>query len=192
MSTTPPPDGPPLDSTSPEIVERRAHALFLRQSGRVSGPFPRRLLDHYRLLGRIAERDELSEDRVAWSTVQDVLGERNGVRAAVPVPSSDERDWLEERRMARMRWIDERSGEDRRQGPGDIPDKAGRSAGDRRGDWTPGQGGAKGAVGVIAPAPAQSHHAQLTVAAVVLLLVGLGLGLWLFAPRLVPHITLLR
>lgn len=158
----------------------------------MSGPFPRRLLDHYRLLGRIADRDELSEDRIAWATVRDALGEPNGAEPVESTPSSDERNWREERRMARLRWIDERSGEDRRQRSGAIPDKTPRSTDDRRGDWIPGQGGAKGAVGVIAPEPARSHHAQLTVAAVVVVLVCLGLGLWLFAPRLVPHITLLR
>ncbi|MFO1321560.1 MAG: hypothetical protein U1F52_18275 [Burkholderiales bacterium] len=194
MPTTPLPDEPLTGSASPPIAARQPHALFLRQGGTVSGPFPRRLLEHYRLLGRIAESDTLSEDRITWLAVGEVLGDpRHPNGAGAAMASDEERDWREERRMARLRWIDERSGTDRRQSSPDAADRPPRSSVDRRDGWTPGQGGATGATGVVASAAKpRSVHAHLTVAALIVALLSLGLGLWLFAPRFVPHITLLR
>lgn len=186
-----PPEDSPADSPPEPVAERPLHVLFLRRNGQVSGPFPRPLLQHYRLLGRIAESDELSEDRQLWGSVRDVLGASRALPAAQAGEPTEGRNWDEERHQARLRWIDERSGLDRRQQGSDEPKTpSARVGGDRREGWMPGQGGA----GRTEPPPEspRSRHAHLTVAVLLAVVVGIGVALWLFVPRLVPHVTLVR
>jgi len=103
-------------------------ALYLRQAGVASGPYPRGLLERYVELGRIRPGDELSRDGVHWHAVDHLLP---GVTALESAPA-DTASWDLERQRARLRWIEERDGGDRRKpGTGPIPDAV-RSGKDRR------------------------------------------------------------
>lgn len=113
----------------------------------MSGPYPRGLLFRHRVLGRLRETDEVSRDGVEWTQVSLVPGLRmSQVRT--------ERDrvvpaWEEERARARVRWMDERTGRDRRaRDATDRPD-LGQRSGERR---TP----------IAAPAYSPAFHGEPT------------------------------
>ncbi|MEO1765676.1 pentapeptide repeat-containing protein [Thiobacter aerophilum] len=93
---------------------------YLRRQGRVSGPFPERWLRRDLLLGRLRPEDEISLDRLAWIP----LGQRTDWLGAESArPPTDLPEWQEERRRARLRWLDERRLPDRRtRQPRPFPD----------------------------------------------------------------------
>lgn len=103
-------------------------ALYLRQAGVASGPYPRGLLERYVELGRIRPGDELSRDGVHWHVVDHLLP---GVSALDSIPA-DTASWELERKRARLRWIEERDGGDRRKPGADPIPNAVRSGKDRR------------------------------------------------------------
>lgn len=166
--------------------------LFLRRAGNVSGPFPRKLVEHYRTLGRIQPTDEASADNVHWQPVDDFLGDLP--RPGATGKGTDERDWSEERRLAYLRWIDERSGADRRQQQAQdaVPAGVQRSGADRRKDWSPARTLASEADSKQAAARAGRIKTAATVVAAIAILAAVWLALWLFVPRLAPHIALIR
>lgn len=186
------PDPDNLAPPTPPTLPRGG--LYLRRAGEVRGPFPAGLLARHLELGRLVPGDEVSEDRVTWWPVHEAVGELAQAHdAALPaLVTTDGIDWREERRRARRRWIDERSGQDRRARQDATPGSEARSGADRRRDaeatrplpqqFRPEGGGAPGA----------SRRSLSLVLAVVVLLVVAGVCLWLYAPRFVPRIQILR
>lgn len=169
-------------------------SLYLRRSGEVRGPFPAGLLARHLELGRLGPGDEVSEDRVTWWPLDAAVGEiAQAHEAALPaLVTTDGIDWREERRRARRRWIDERSGQDRRAMKAAVPPSDSRTGADRRRDAAaarpvPQQFGPDGS-----DAPGASRRSLSIVLAVVVLLAVAGVCLWLYAPRFVPRIQLLR
>lgn len=108
---------------------RSAHALYLRQGEVASGPYPRGLLERYVELGRVRAGDELSHDGVHWQPVAQMLPD---VAALESPPADGAAQWEAERRRARLRWIEERGGRDRRQQAADPVQTPPRSGNDRR------------------------------------------------------------
>jgi hypothetical protein len=86
----------------------------VRKQRSVIGPFPTGAIVADRLVGRISPQDELSPDGEEWRTF-DGWPELTAALSSEPSSSSDaEPQWLRERARARLRWMDERSGADRR------------------------------------------------------------------------------
>ena len=108
---------------------RTGHALYLRQGEVASGPYPRGLLERYVELGRVRASDELSHDGVHWQPVARMLPD---VAALESPPADSAAQWEAERRRARLRWIEERGGGDRRQRTADPVQTPTRSGKDRR------------------------------------------------------------
>lgn len=169
-------------------------SLYLRRAGEVRGPFPAGLLARHLELGRLGPGDEVSEDRITWWPLDEAVGELAHAHEAV-LPSlvtTDGIDWREERRRARRRWIDERSGQDRRARKATAPGSDARTGADRRREADgarplPQQFGPEGG-----ETTAGARRSLSIVLAVVVLLVVAGVCLWLYAPRFVPRIHLLR
>ena len=104
-----------------------SNTLYLRSNGQVKGPYPAGLISRYILLGRISDKDEVSEDGQEWVPIKDVP-------TLIPkVMRGDSNDPLvQERLQAARRWADERS-VDRRDRPATAAQhQAGRRDGDRR------------------------------------------------------------
>jgi len=109
---------------------RTGYALYLRQGELASGPYPRGLLERYVELGRVRAGDELSRDGVHWQPVARMLPD---VAALESPPADGAAQWEAERRQARLRWIEERGGGDRRQQQATDPvETPPRSGSDRR------------------------------------------------------------
>jgi hypothetical protein len=104
-------------------------ALYLRQGEAESGPYPRGLLERYVELGRVRPGDELSEDGLHWHPAASMLP---GLTALESAPAADPAQWDVERRRARLRWIEERGGAERRRHEGDAIQIPVRSSKDRR------------------------------------------------------------
>jgi hypothetical protein len=110
-------------------LPRAGFALYLRQGDIASGPYPRGLLERYLELGRVRPGDQLSQDGVHWHPVASMLP----VAPALDSPAAAEADhWDVERRRARLRWIEERDGGERRKQEGEPIDSPARSGKDRR------------------------------------------------------------
>jgi len=187
LDATPDPEG----GTTPSPPRG---SLYLRRAGEVRGPFPAGLLARHLELGRLAPGDEVSEDRITWWPLDEAVGElAHAHEAALPaLVTTDGVDWREERRRARRRWIDERSGQDRRARQTTVPVSEARTGSDRRRDTeamrpVPQQFGPEGS-----DAPGASRRSLSIVLAVVVLLAVAGVCLWLYAPRFVPRIQILR
>ena len=98
---------------------------YVSHAGRVSGPFPAKLVSQDFMLGRFHGTDEASIDRVQWAQIQDIpelqphiTQLKNRIVGTADAPL----DWERERREAALRWIDERQQRDRRdqEGPQTI------------------------------------------------------------------------
>lgn len=179
------------DFDMPDDV-RRAAALYVKRGESIGGPFARGLLERHLELGRLAGSDQLSIDRAQWWRADAVLITEESEETSFPANpgSAPDLDWNEERRRARRRWIDERSGMDRRSfSESPVPAEA-RSGRDRRsantGPDLPPRFGTPDDAG-----SAGSRRALAVVTAVIVVLVGLGLYAWFFVPRLAPRINLL-
>lgn len=100
-----------------------SHALwYLRRDDAVQGPFAGKLLARQLILGRVAASDLVSTDRVVWQRVGDVP------ELMPEVMQADLTDPVARQRLlAALRWEDERTGRDRRAGPG-----YGTPSGDKR------------------------------------------------------------
>jgi hypothetical protein len=171
---------------------RRAAALYVKRGESIGGPFARGLLERHLELGRLAGSDLLGVDRTHWWPADSILAleESLPAEAAMSPGAATDLDWTEERRRARRRWIDERSGTDRRA----LADSAGsneaRSGKDRRaldsGPELPPRFGAPDEAGATG-----TRRSLVIVTAVLVVLVGIGVYAWFFAPRFAPRIHLL-
>lgn len=85
---------------------------YVRHGGEVAGPFPQGQIRDFLVLGRIRETDEVSVDQIAWLPLKQVWSPETLTESPV-----DAEPWLAERRRALKRWLDERSGRDRRHKP---------------------------------------------------------------------------
>jgi hypothetical protein len=106
-------------------------------------------------LGRIRPDDELSGDGLGWEPAESFLDEAAPPLDGVPSGEPGLQDWTEERRQAWLRWIDERSGHERRTGPPPPdapprgPDRRDTPDGRRQSLFGPGQQPAR--AGWVAP-----------------------------------------
>ena len=108
---------------------------FVRHGGRVSGPFPAKLISQDWILGRFQATDEASMDRVLWAEIKDIpelqpqitrLKNRLAGSADTPL------DWENERRETALRWVDERQQRDRRNQAGSQSIAINRRGDERR------------------------------------------------------------
>jgi len=113
-----------------------AASYLLRRGGETSGPYPRGLLQRHLALGRVAPHDEISVDGVQWVAIADVPDLAEEADSPNEAPATSDPQWQEERRRARLRWLDERAQPDRRAGSESTPSES-RRGGDRRADPTP-------------------------------------------------------
>lgn len=164
-----------------------AASYLLRRGGETSGPYPRGLLLRHRALGRVAPNDEVSVDGVEWATIAETpdLADEEPVLNAPG--TTDDPQWIEERRLARLRWLDERAQPDRRAGAA-APANESRTGTDRRADPRPPRK-------LFGPGEESSAPAgtSLRVALVVVLVVALAAAvlLW-FVPQYAPTVRLLQ
>ena len=108
---------------------------YVRHAGRVSGPFPAKLVSQDFMLGRFQATDEASIDRVLWAQIQEIpefqphiTRLKNRIVGTADAPM----DWERERREAALRWIDERHQRDRRDQDGAQESDTNRRGQDRR------------------------------------------------------------
>lgn len=88
------------------MADHQPHNWYLRQGGKVTGPFPAGLVSRYILLGRIKFDDEVSQDREQWQAVKKVHTLIPDVVMAVAKNPGDEQ--AREHLIAARRWGDER------------------------------------------------------------------------------------
>ena len=104
---------------------------YVSKQGHVRGPFPTGALVQDRLLGRLGDDDLVSSDRSQWLRFASWPELAAALEAASPPASSPEAEaWASERAKARMRWADERTGQDRRS---ELPESTQLQAHGRRG-----------------------------------------------------------
>lgn len=141
----------------------------------------------HRALGRVAPNDEVSVDGVEWAFVADTpdLADENGMLDAPG--ATDDPGWIEERRLARLRWLDERAQPDRRAGA-TVSSTESRSGADRRADPRPPRK-------LFGPGDETSAPSgtSLRVALVVVLVVAVAAAvlLW-FVPKYSPAVRLIN
>ena len=118
-----------------------ANRWYVNKNGRVRGPFPAGALVQDRLVGRIGDADLVSPDQADWKPFTSWPELAETLASAVRPTPDGEDQWTAERNHARVRWADQRTGQDRR---GDAASTAGdlsateeqrrRADVDRRGD----------------------------------------------------------
>jgi len=126
-------------------------------------------------------------DGVEWFSIADTPELAEGSALIEATGDSDDPQWTEERRLARLRWLDERSQPDRR-ATADAPSNESRSGNDRRADPSP----PRKLFGPVDETSAPSGT-SLRVVLVVVLAVALTAAflLW-FVPQYAPAVRLLN
>lgn len=135
---------------------------YVRHGGKVSGPFPTKVVANNTLSGLFLPDDEVSQDQAEWKRLSSVaellppelLELRNET-------DPEQRRWLEERLKAARRWADQRTHEERRHA--EMPGEDGRGEERRSGgadsdvlslphhhEAVPQDGGARRYLGVVA------------------------------------------
>lgn len=163
-------------------------SYLLRRAGETSGPYPRGLLLRHLALGRVAPHDDVSVDGVEWIAIADVpdLAEEGGPTGEST--NASDPAWQEERRRARMRWLDERAQPDRRAGQ-EAPTSDSRRGVDRRADPRP----PRKLFGPNEEHSVAPTGTSLRVVLVVVLVVALaGASLLWFVPKYAPSVRLLH
>jgi len=85
------------------------HRWYVRRHSKLIGPFPHAQIAEYLMLGKLSRSDEISDDRVAWRTIQDSGYFPEGPSLVQPTEGTDEENaWEVERARAKHRWLDER------------------------------------------------------------------------------------
>lgn len=84
---------------------------YVKREGKISGPFPEKWIRRDLALGRLRPEDEISPDQLAWIPLRERTDWLGSEAEAAP---ADLPEWREERRRARLRWLDERRLPDRR------------------------------------------------------------------------------
>lgn len=95
-----------------------ANRWYVNRAGQVNGPFPAGALQQDRLVGRIADTDPVSPDLAEWKPFAEwpeLAAALHPDQQQADAKSADEKSWLAERNHAKLRWADQRSGEDRRE-----------------------------------------------------------------------------
>ena len=108
---------------------------FVRHDGRISGPFPSKLVSQDWMLGRFQGTDEASVDRVQWVQIQDtpeLQPQMTHIKNRIVGSADAPVDWQQERREAALHWVDERHQQDRRAPDGPPPLAVNRRVDDRR------------------------------------------------------------
>lgn len=126
-------------------------------------------------------------DGVAWATVADTPDLAEALGVLQEPGANNDPQWIEERRLARLRWLDERSQPDRRAGVA-APSNESRSGTDRRADPRPPRK-------LFGPGDVASARSStsLRVALVVVLVVSLAAAILLwFVPQYAPTVRLLH
>ena len=85
---------------------------YVNKEGQVRGPFPTGALVQDRLVGRLGDADLVGVDQVDWKPFAS-WPELTEALASAAQPAGGE-EWNAERDLARMRWAEQRSGQDRR------------------------------------------------------------------------------
>lgn len=104
----------PADGSSGKTAMH--HRWYVRRHGKLAGPFPQAQIAEYLLLGKLSRSDEISDDRVAWRTIQQSghFPEGPSLVQGNECATGEENVWEVERARAKHRWLDERlyAGED--------------------------------------------------------------------------------
>lgn len=90
---------------------------YLRQHGKIQGPFPESLVCRFIILGRLGEQAEVSLDGAYWQPAANVPELAEGVRKLLQVQGTGtdvDPEWTEERAKAILRWLDDRKSPDPR------------------------------------------------------------------------------
>lgn len=160
--------------------------LYVKRGDTVNGPFARRVVLHRLVLGSVRPDDQLSPDGMQWHPASRYREEAErslaNQPAPEPAPEPGDDDWNEERRAARLRWIDERSGRDRRGGP--PPPGFPPRGPDRRGQPAPRQA-------LFAPARENRKVRWIAPLAAILLVVATIAVMRWWLPSTSPSISLL-
>jgi hypothetical protein len=164
-----------------------AASYLLRRDGETSGPYPRGLLLRHLALGRVGPDDEVSHDGVEWTPVAQTPDLAAGSILADAAGDSDDPVWMEERRLARLRWLDERAQPDRRAGAA-APSNESRSGADRRADPRP----PRKLFGPVDDAAAPSGTSLRVVLLVVLAVALVAAFVLWFVPQYAPNVRLLQ
>lgn len=180
---------PEREPTAPPL----GGCLYLRRNGEVKGPFASGMLARHLELGRLGPQDEVSEDRIAWWPLDSVVRQHapSLEQALPPLVTTDGIDWREERRRARRRWIDERSGRDRRTQQSRTPEAEARTGADRRQRADHASPLPKQFSPARMEEPSAWRRSLALTVLVIVLLGAIGVCLWVYAPRFVPRINLL-
>ncbi len=126
-------------------------------------------------------------DGVEWATVADTPDLADEHYMPDMPGAADDPRWIEERRLARLRWLDERTQPDRREGSKAPPNDSRRGT-DRRADPKPPRK-------LFGPGDesARSTGTSLRLALVVVLVVAIAAALLLwFVPQYAPTVRLLN
>ena len=111
---------------------------YVKRQDRILGPFPTGAIIADRLVGRIADGDQVSSDREEWRAFDAWPELTTALAALPPADIQAEPQWLRERAIARQRWVDERSGSDRRTGEdARAPDERRATEAERRASELP-------------------------------------------------------
>ena len=107
------------------------HLWYTRRGKEIRGPFPKKLISRYLLIGRVLESDEVSTDQRSWKRVSqlpELIPEE--MKADLSIPEN-----LEKLRLARLREDERKYGDRRQQGDARVDDEIRkRRSGDERRD----------------------------------------------------------
>jgi hypothetical protein len=93
---------------------------YVRHGDQVLGPFPERMISRGVLLGRFSRGDQVSLDKAIWLRLSEVAELLPQPAAESVQGKAKSARWNEERRLAELRWADERGQPDRRQEQADA------------------------------------------------------------------------
>ena len=88
---------------------------YIRHGGQVLGPYPQKVISDHLLLGRMQRDAPVSLDKVTWTPLQDFPELIAPTLIAGKAGEHEQKNvWRRERRLASLRWANERQSGDRR------------------------------------------------------------------------------